>query len=82
VAGDLAAARKAQARSVEMIRVLMDFGALRAGKTIMAMLGVNCGPVRLPLLPLSATEMQSLYERLRPMDIFSRPPPETLTVPG
>jgi N-acetylneuraminate lyase len=72
-AGDLAAARKAQARSVEMIRVLMDFGTLRAGKAIMAMLGVDCGPVRLPLPPLSATEVQGLYERLRPMDIFSRP---------
>jgi N-acetylneuraminate lyase len=72
-AGDLAAARKAQRRSVEMVRVLIDFGTLRAAKAIMAMLGVDCGPVRLPLRPLSPGETQELYERLRPLDIFTRP---------
>ena len=56
-----------------MVRVLIDFGALRAAKAIMAMLGVDCGPVRSPLRPLSPSETLELYERLRPLDIFVRP---------
>jgi N-acetylneuraminate lyase len=71
-AGDLAAARRAQRRSVEMIRILCDFGTLRAGKAIMAMLGVDCGPVRLPLRPMTARETAELYERLRSVEGFSR----------
>ncbi len=72
-AGDLPAARRAQRRSVEMIRVLADFGTLRAGKAIMAMLGADCGPVRLPLPPMTSREIGELYERLRPIEGFCRP---------
>jgi len=71
--GDLAAARRAQSKSVEMIRILFDFGPLRAGKAIMAMLGVDCGPVRLPLRALTLLEAQALYERLRHLEIFPQP---------
>jgi N-acetylneuraminate lyase len=71
-AGDMAAARRAQLRSVEIIRILCDVGTLRAGKAIMAMLGVDCGPVRLPLRPMSARETAELYERLRAVDGFPR----------
>jgi N-acetylneuraminate lyase len=71
-AGDLPAARREQGRSVAMVRALFDFGPLRAGKAIMAMLGVDCGPVRRPLVPLTPRETQALYERMRPMDVFAR----------
>jgi N-acetylneuraminate lyase len=71
-AGDMAAARRAQLRSVEMIRILCDFGTLRAGKAIMGMLGADCGPVRLPLRPMSSRETAELYERLRTVDGFAR----------
>lgn len=72
-AGDLVAARRAQGKSVAMIRPLIDLGGVRAGKAIMAMLGVDCGPVRAPLRRMSPGEARELYERLRPLDIFARP---------
>jgi N-acetylneuraminate lyase len=56
-----------------LVRALCDFGGLPAGKAVMAMLGVDCGPVRLPLRPLGPAEARELYERLRPLDIFARP---------
>jgi N-acetylneuraminate lyase len=73
VSGDLAAARRAQLTSVALIRVLQRFGGMRAGKAIMGMLGVECGPVRSPLPPLTPGEVLSLYEALQPFDIFVRP---------
>jgi N-acetylneuraminate lyase len=72
-AGDLAAARQAQLTSVALVRVMGRFGGLRAGKAIMALLGVDCGPVRSPLRPMTAAEVGSLYEALQPFDIFGRP---------
>lgn len=72
-AGDLASARRAQGKSVAMIRSLIDLGGVRAGKAVMAMLGVDCGPVRPPLRRMSLAETRELYERLRPLDVFARP---------
>ncbi len=72
-AGDFPAARRAQGKSVEMIRALIDLGGVRAGKAVMAMLGVDCGPVRSPLCRMSSAEEGRLYERLRPLDVFARP---------
>jgi N-acetylneuraminate lyase len=69
---DLAAARRAQLTSVGLIRVMGRFGGLRAGKAIMGMLGVPCGPVRSPMRPLPPDELLELYEALRPFDIFVR----------
>jgi N-acetylneuraminate lyase len=72
-AGDLSAARRAQAKSVALVRVLMDFGVARTGKAIMEMIGVDCGPVRAPLRPLGLEERYAVYDRLKPLDIFPRP---------
>jgi N-acetylneuraminate lyase len=71
-AGDLTAARRAQLTSVALVRVMQRFGGMRAGKAIMGMLGVPCGPVRSPLKPLSPQELLALYEALQPFDVFVR----------
>ncbi|QEL17181.1 dihydrodipicolinate synthase family protein [Limnoglobus roseus] len=71
--GDLEAACRHQYGSAQLVRALIDFGGLRAGKAIMKMLGVDCGPVRSPLRPMTDDEEVALYERLRPLDIFARP---------
>lgn len=72
-AGDVATARREQYQSAKLVRVLIDFGGLRAGKAVMAMLGVDCGPVRPPLRPMTRDEAAGLYERLRELPIFARP---------
>ncbi len=71
--GDLVNARKAQLQSVRMIRVLQEFGFSRASKAMMRLVGVDCGPVRLPLKPMQDAEVRDLWQRLHGMDGFSRP---------
>jgi N-acetylneuraminate lyase len=71
--GDLETARIEQRKSVELVRTLLGFGLMRAGKAIMAMLGVDCGPVRSPLDPIATHEVRDLYERIKHLDIFARP---------
>ena len=63
--GDLDAARRAQRQSVRMIRVLQSFGFSRASKAMMRLVGVDCGPVRSPLRPMSAEETRQLQEQAR-----------------
>jgi N-acetylneuraminate lyase len=71
--GDLATARKAQLQSVRMIRILQEFGFSRASKAMMRLVGVDCGPVRLPLRPMAEEEVRELWKRLQGMEGFSRP---------
>ena len=71
--GDLATARSLQLESVRLVRVLIRFGVLRAGKAIVGMQGVPCGPVRPPLAALSDAQTMDLYEALRSFDCFARP---------
>jgi N-acetylneuraminate lyase len=69
--GDFATARREQRKSVELVRTLYEFGLMRAGKAVMSLLGVDCGPVRSPLDPIPAEEVRELALRLRHLDIFA-----------
>lgn len=71
--GDLETARREQRKSVELIRTLYDFGLMRAGKSVMAMMGIDCGPVRSPLTPITPPEVAALRDRLSRFDGFARP---------
>lgn len=62
--GDLETARSLQAQANELIACLSRFGFLRAAKRVMAILGVDCGPVRPPLADLTADEEKLLREHL------------------
>lgn len=69
-AGDLAAAREEQLRSVQLVRLLAGFGSMGAAKALMAMLGVDVGPPRLPLSGLSAGQAAELRGRLEALGFF------------
>ena len=71
--GDLATARQAQLQSVRMIRILQEFGFSRASKAMMRLIGVDCGPVRLPLRAMAEAEVRELARRLEGIEGFSRP---------
>ena len=58
--GDVDAARAEQTRSAEMIDVTHRHGGLAAMKAIMAFVGVDCGPVRPPLRPLTNEAIDAL----------------------
>lgn len=59
-AGDLDAARRAADRSIEIVGVIRSLGELAAGKAIMSLLGVECGPPRPPLRPVSDDDRAQL----------------------
>lgn len=66
-ANDLEAARACAAKSVDMVAVLLKHGVLRTGKATMAMIGVDCGPTRSPVAPLTEEEVVTVrraYERI------------------
>ena len=71
--GDLELARREQATSVKLVRLLMPFGVLAAGKEIMRLIGIDCGAVRSPLAPIGPGEARNLYEALKHLDVFARP---------
>lgn len=68
--GDLASARRDQSRAIDFISVLDRHGGLAAGKAVMKLLGVDCGPVRLPLRALTAADEASLREGLERVGFF------------
>lgn len=68
--GDLVAARRDQMRAMEFIDVLSRFGGINAGKSAMKFVGVDCGPVRLPLRQLSERDEAGLREALQRIGFF------------
>ena len=68
--GDLAAARAHQARARDLVVVLRRFGGLPAGKTIMNVIGLDCGPVRLPLIDLTDAQREALRADLDRIGFF------------
>jgi N-acetylneuraminate lyase len=69
-AGDLDTARREQARSRDFIAILHRHGGLAAGKMAMKFIGIDCGPVRLPLRPIGAATEQSLRQELEQVGFF------------
>ena len=69
-AGDLETARREQAHVRDFIAVVHRHGGLAAGKTVMKLIGVDCGPVRLPLRQPGAAEEQSLRKELEQVGFF------------
>lgn len=65
--GDLDEARDLQRRSMHLVRLLSGFpgAVIGAGKAIMGMLGVDCGPPRPPIAGPTAVEIAELERALR-----------------
>jgi len=68
--GDLAEARRFQARSVAMIRVLSRYRGMPGFKAAMRLIGQDCGPTRLPLVSLTTGEMAAMREELAATGFF------------
>jgi N-acetylneuraminate lyase len=63
-AGDLAAAREEQYRSVQLVGLLAGYGFLAAAKEVVRVRGVDLGPVRLPNPNLTAEQAAELRREL------------------
>jgi N-acetylneuraminate lyase len=68
--GDLENARTEQARANAVITAFLRYGGLPAGKAIMRMIGLDCGPVRTPLRNLTDAEYDSLRAELDQLGFF------------
>jgi N-acetylneuraminate lyase len=53
-----------------MISLLLRHGTLPAGKAIMKMIGLDCGPVRLPLRSPTELQQNGLREELDRIGFF------------
>lgn len=63
-AGELEKARHYQSQAIEIIAIMSRYGGLPAGKAMMKLAGLDCGPVRSPLQNLSPAAFESLKREL------------------
>ena len=68
--GDLTEARCWQARAIQMIRVVLKYHGFSGQKAVMRMIGLDCGPTRLPLTPLRPAEVDDLRRDLEAIGFF------------
>ena len=68
--GDVQTARLWQSRAVQMVRLISRRGGLAAHKAVMGLIGLDCGPTRLPLPSLSEQERQALRDDLTALGFF------------
>jgi len=62
--GDLEKARTWADRAMALGETVECFGYVQGGKAILSLLGIECGPPRLPLRPLSRDRILDLRDRL------------------
>ncbi|WP_068771818.1 dihydrodipicolinate synthase family protein [Termitidicoccus mucosus] len=72
-AGETSEARKLQDKAIRMIATCCDVGVTHfaSSKSVMAMLGVDCGPARPPLRNIAPERAEELRHRLEQEDFFS-----------
>ncbi|WP_205510646.1 dihydrodipicolinate synthase family protein [Longitalea arenae] len=68
--GNLKEAQRLQYISVEMVRVIVKYGGLRAQKAMMKLIGCDCGNVRFPLNPFKEHEYRLLEADLKSIGFF------------
>ena len=73
-AGDMETARHWQMLSIQIIAVMARHGGLPAGKAMMKILGLDCGPVRPPLKNVSAEQYATLQNDLACVGFPARVP--------
>jgi N-acetylneuraminate lyase len=69
-AGDIVTAQREQAKARAFIDVMNRFGGQPAGKAIMKLIGIDCGPVRLPMRALTPAEESALRTALEAQGFF------------
>lgn len=69
-AGDMETVRQEQLRSQAIVRAFLPYGPRGAQKAIMKMIGIDCGPSRLPVPTLTSSQYDALERELREMGFF------------
>ena len=71
-AGDLEEARRQQSHAQAIVSTFVPYGPRASQKAIMSMVGLDCGPSRLPISSLSASQAAALRDDLIAIDFFER----------
>jgi len=68
---DFENARRLQHQAIKMIQILNAFGGgTRFGKMVVKLIGMDCGPVRLPIKPFSDQELEAAKKAIGSNRIF------------
>lgn len=59
--GEFDEARRAQQQSIQVVRLLNKYGGVQTGKALLAHVGVDCGPTRMPVKYLNEIQLKELY---------------------
>lgn len=70
--GDMDSARRFQADAQAIVRAFVPYGPRAAQKAIMAMIGYDCGPSRLPITPLEEDRTEALRRDLESIGFFDQ----------
>lgn len=71
--GNLQKARELQMKSIEIVKIIIKYGGgVRGGKAIMNLIGIECGPCRLPISPMSQEEYEMLKKDLMEIHYLPR----------
>ncbi len=68
--GDQQAVRIQQSRSQAIVRTFLPYGPRGAQKAIMRMIGVDCGPSRLPIASMTDSQFAALQRDLQAIGFF------------
>lgn len=68
--GDIAAAQDWQAKAVQMVMLILEYGGNPAIKAMMNLIGLDCGPVRLPQKTLTVDEIKGLQRAMQAIGFF------------
>ena len=68
--GDFQAVVSLQGEADAIYRVMLQYNGVSAGKEIMRLIGVDCGPVRRPLKPFTQAESETLLKKLKETSLF------------
>lgn len=69
--GSFTEVRRLQRKSMEFVRLIDQYEYGGAAKGVMKLLGLDCGPARLPLQTIDADELTALEKKLSKTDFFS-----------
>ena len=67
---DIEEAREYQSLSVKKVRILLKYRGLPAIKGMMKLIGVDCGPMRLPFQNLTSVELSQLEKGMKDIGFF------------
>jgi len=70
--GNRAGLFKLQGEADAVYRILSEHNGIIAGKEIMSLIGVDCGPVRLPLRALSGEHKEVIHRKLKETTFFQQ----------